>query len=127
MTISMRFIAFTLLLALAGCLSTGNRVETNRLTEITKGKSTIDDVISHFGQPTSSVKYANGEQTLVYLNKIAQPDAATFIPLIGTFVGSVNNTTHSVIFEFDAKGVLTDYEVHDATVNSESGQQIPPK
>ncbi len=123
----MRLFVFALLLALAGCLSTGNRVETNRLTEITKGKSTIDDVIGRFGKPTSSVKFPNGEQTLVYLNKIAQPDAATFIPLIGTFVGSVDNTTHSVIFEFDAKGVLTDYKVHDATVNSESGQQTPPK
>ena len=124
---AMRLFIFALLLALAGCISTGNRVDTNRLTEITKGKSTIDDVISRFGQPTSSVKFPNGDQTLVYLNKIAQPDAATFIPLIGTFVGSVDNTTHSVIFEFDAKGVLIDYKVHDATVNSESGQKPSPK
>jgi len=123
----MRLFLFVLLLVLAGCLSTGNRVETNRLTEITKGKSTIDDVISRFGKPTSSVKFPNGERTLVYLNKIAQPDAATFIPLVGTFVGSVDNTTHSVIFEFDAKGVLTDYKVHDATINSESGQKPSPK
>jgi hypothetical protein len=122
----MRLLVFILLLALVGCISTGNRVDASRLSEITKGKSNVDDVIGRFGRPTSSVKSPDGEQTLVYLNKVAQPDAAAFIPLIGTFVGSVDNTTHSVIFEFDAKGVLTDYKVHDATINTESGQKAAP-
>ncbi|HUO43599.1 MAG TPA: hypothetical protein VMT94_01655 [Burkholderiales bacterium] len=122
-----RSFVFIIACALAGCVSTGNRIDVDRLSEVVKGKSTIEDVIGRFGQPTSRVRSPDGEQTLVYLSRVAQPDAATFIPLVGTLAGSVDTTTHSVIFQFDAKGVLTDYKVHDATVNNKSEQQAAPK
>jgi len=107
-----------LLLALAGCISTGPRIDADQLTGLQKGKTTIANVTARFGKPTSSVKSPDGSQTLVYYHSEARPDATTFIPIIGGMVGDVSHSMHSVIFEFDANGVLTDYKIADATTRS---------
>ena len=114
----MRCFLPVLLLALAGCFSTGPRIDAGQLAEVEKGKSTIADVTRRFGKPTSSVKYPDGSQTLVYYNTEVRADAATFIPLVGSMVGGASNTMHSVIFEFDPKGVLADVKIADATTHS---------
>jgi len=116
---------FFLLLVLAGCFSTGPRIDADQLAEVQKGKTTIADVTRRFGPPTSSVKYSDGSQTLVYYNTEVRADAATFIPLVGSMVGGASNSMHSVIFEFNAQGVLTDYKIADATTHN--GTAAPPK
>lgn len=98
-----RFFAVALTLALAACAASAPRIDPARLDSLSKGKSTYDDVVRQFGKPSVISNNIDGTRTARYLYAPEGDAANTMVPLLSTSQGA------STTFEFDTKGVLTDY------------------
>jgi outer membrane protein assembly factor BamE (lipoprotein component of BamABCDE complex) len=96
------------MLALVGCASSGTRIEPAQLDQVRKGQTTVADIVKRFGRPNFLSKNWDGTQTAAYANADGRSDSAALLPLMGAVVGGTG--TDSVIFYFDASGVLTDYK-----------------
>ena len=97
-------------LLLAGCASTGVRVDEKNLQSFKKGETTYSEVVARLGQPTSSTVMADGQRMIMYTYAQAQARPETFIPIVGAFGGGADYK----LFERHAyvrfwKGVLTQY------------------
>lgn len=109
---SMRTIALlaTLLIStLTGCVSAGREIKSDQLTNFTKGKTTIADVTSALGKPTTTTTTSDGRRRVNYAFVHAQARPESFIPFVGAFVGGSDMRTSIVDFSFDKNGVLEDY------------------
>lgn len=106
----MKQIAFVILAAmLVGCVATGTQVREDQLAKLEKGKTRIQDVVSTFGQPSSSTLNSDGSRIIVYMYVEAQARPETFIPFIGGLVGGADSRSNMVTLKFDRTGVLVDY------------------
>jgi hypothetical protein len=111
---------FTMLLLL-GCASTGVQVNEDQLRTFEKGKTTVADVTAVLGQPTTSSLQSDGSRMLIYSYAQAQARPASFIPIVGAFVGGTDARSNVVMFRFDAKGVLMDYSSTSSTYGTGTG------
>lgn len=117
----MRYIYIPLLLALAACVSTGTQIKEDQLKSFEKGKTTITDVRTALGEPNSTALNPDGTRTLVYIYTQAQARPASFIPLVGAFVGGADSRSNMVMLRFDAAGVLLDYSSSESTFGTGTG------
>jgi len=105
----MRTVLFmAVILALGGCTSSGTKIEAVQLEQVRKGQTTVADIVRRFGRPNFLSKNWDGTQTAAYANADGRSDAAALLPLMGAVAGG--SGTDSVIFYFDASGILTDYK-----------------
>lgn len=98
----------TVIVALGGCASSGRTIELAQLDQVRKGQTTVADIVKRFGHPNFLSKNWDGTQTAAYANAEGRSEAAALLPLMGAVVGGIS--ADSVIFYFDASGVLTDYK-----------------
>lgn len=63
-------------------------------------------MIAALGPPNGDVVRADGSRAMLYVYTHSQVRAATFIPIIGGFVGGADATTQTVSYEFDSHGIL---------------------
>jgi hypothetical protein len=96
-------------LTLIGCASSVPRIDASRLNELKRGETTITEVVGRFGRPSILSKNIDGTQTAAYMHAEGRSDAASFVPLVTALVGKTEANVESVIFNFDVKGVLSDY------------------
>jgi hypothetical protein len=113
------------LLTLCGCASTGAKIDPAQLNEVRKGQTTVAEIVNKFGRPNLLSKNWDGTQTAAYANTGGAPDSGTLLPLMGAVVAGAGKSVDSVIFYFDAKGVLTDYKSMQAA-NEATAQQAQP-
>lgn len=114
----MRAILFSIcLLALAGCASTGVKVDQNVVSSFQTGKTTYGEVLSRLGEPTTNTQSSNGTRTIVYTYAEAEVRPESFIPVVGLFVSGVDSKATSVALTFDKADVLTEY----ATAHARNG------
>lgn len=111
-----KIILITALLVMSGCMSMGTKVDPNQATQFKKGVSTQSDIIAAFGEPNQRSTMADGRSAIAYINSTARPDAATFIPFVGAFVGKVEAQQTTVHFVFDADGRLAETTTDTAKV-----------
>ena len=102
-------------LARCGCASSGAKIDTDQLTEIRKGQTTVAEIVRRFGRPNVLSKNWDGTQTAAYANTGGGSDAGTLLPLMGAVVAGARTSVDSVIFYFDTSGMLTDYKSNKAT------------
>jgi hypothetical protein len=98
-----------MILALCGCASTGAKIDTAQLNEVRKGQTTVTEIVKRFGRPNVLSKNWDGTQTAAYANTGGGSDSGTMMPLMGAMVAGTGGVD-SVIFYFDANGVLADYK-----------------
>jgi len=114
-----------LILVLGGCATSGTRIEPAQLDQVRKGQTTVADIVKRFGRPNLLSKNWDGTQTAAYANAEGRSDAAALLPLMGAVVGGSN--ADSVIFYFDASGVLTDYKTtQTATTRAAQTSVVEP-
>ena len=106
---------------LAGCVATGTQVHEQQLAKLEKGKTTIQEVVSSFGQPSTKTLNSNGTRTIVYMYVEAQARPETFIPFIGGFVGGADSRSNMVTLQFDRAGILVDYSSSTTTMGTGYG------
>lgn len=98
--------AIAVALVLAGCASSGVRVTDEQMSQFKEGQTTQQDVITALGQPTTTMRNADGTTVLMYTYAEARTRGSTFIPIVGAFVGGVDTRSNNVMLTFDQQGVL---------------------
>ena len=103
---------------LTGCADYGNPSIANKTTisEIQKGKSTKQDVLSRFGEP-QTVADTDGLERWVYVNVSSQVKPETMIPIVGLFVGGATSKANTLSFDFDPQGIVIG--INRSNVNSD--------
>lgn len=99
-----------LALLLSGCASSGPLIENTRLDGLQKGKTTINEVVHRFGRPSFHSDNMDGSKTSAYIQPGNRSDAAALVSLVAALASNTATSVHSIIFRFDANGVLTAYE-----------------
>ena len=106
-----------LALTLAGCASTGPKIEAAQLSELQQGKTTVAEVIKRFGRPSILSKNMDGTQTAAYMWAEDRSTAGALVPLASALAGKADADVDSVIFSFDTKGVLSGYKPTQAAAD----------
>lgn len=91
---------------LTACVSTGVDIRPEQLSNFLLGFSTVDDVTSQLGAPSSQVTLKSGSTILIYSFATSQPHPESFIPFIGPLFSGGNIRSSTVLLEFDENGVL---------------------
>jgi hypothetical protein len=107
----MKLLPLAAIAMLAGCAATGPAIEPAQLAAFQKGKTTQADVVRQFGRPSINSRNMDGTQTSAYLQPDAGAETGSVISLMSAIAGRPTANVDSVIFEFDTKGVLTDYRI----------------
>lgn len=114
----MRFFILAVALFLSACVNYGTKVSQEQTQQFSKGKTTVNEVISILGKPTA-VKDVDGVKSLVYANLKGTPSAASFIPVINIFA-TTDIESNMVEFKFDGENKLQSIE----STNSKSTGSI---
>jgi len=77
-------------------------IDSARLGEVQKGRTTASDVIRQFGTPSVYSKNLDGTQFAIYVHAEPNADRTALVPLLS------GASRDSVTFYFDTRGVLTD-------------------
>lgn len=93
-------------LALSACASSGVRVTDDQLSQFQEGQTTKQEVIAALGQPTTTMRNADGTTMIMYTYAEARTRGSTFIPIVGAFTGGVDTRSSNVVLTFDQQGVL---------------------
>ncbi|MBF6991246.1 MULTISPECIES: hypothetical protein [Cupriavidus] len=110
---------------LAACVSTGVNVRQEQLENFLLDFSTLDDVTTQLGQPTSQTTLSNGSTILVYSFASSRPNPESFIPFIGPLFAGGSIRSSTVLLEFDENGVLRSQRRTMST--SASGLSVLPE
>ena len=94
---------------LAGCMSSGVKVDQDKVASLKPGVTSCADAIALLGKPTNSSLQSDGTRSYQYLYVQAQANAANFIPVVGTLVGGANTENTMFTMNCDKRGVLATY------------------
>ncbi|KWR90615.1 hypothetical protein [Cupriavidus sp. IDO] len=97
---------FATCLMLVSCVSTGVDVKPEQMSNFMLGFSTLGDVTTQLGTPSSQVTLRNGSTILIYSFATSKPHPESFLPFIGPLFSGGEIRSSTVLFEFDEDGVL---------------------
>jgi outer membrane protein assembly factor BamE (lipoprotein component of BamABCDE complex) len=116
-----RVITLALLVGmLAGCVSSGVEVKPEQTANFQPGVTTRQEVVARLGNPTTVSTLPDGTVMMVYAFSAAQARPASFIPIVGAFVGGADARSSMVSFQFTPAGVLKS----SSSTTSQSGSQL---
>jgi len=87
---------------------TGGYIDNAKLKQLTVGRTTYDDVMSSWGQPTNTSTSPNGSRTVTYPYTWLETGPMTSAPGMGP-VSSTETRTGWVTLIFNPGGVLQSY------------------
>ena len=98
-------------LLLGGCgMSSGVKIDQDKIASLQKGKTTYDQAIQRFGKPTRSSIKSDGTRTITYKYSGFQMRGESFIPVIGGLIGGADSEQTNLVLTFNRAGILTDFE-----------------
>ncbi len=111
-----------MLLALAACnTTTGKQVTTDQMNQFADNRTTLQDVETALGQPTSVDHNSNGTTTIKYTYNKTSVDPTQYIPLVGlATAGAQTNDATVATFIFNRNNVLISHTQGTST-NKTSG------
>lgn len=98
-------IAAFLMLGLSACATSGTMVTEQQTSSFEEGVTTEMEIREVLGEPTT-ITTSTEERALIYTGATYQTKAATFVPVVGIFVGGSDVQSTSVIFKIGPDGVL---------------------
>lgn len=102
----MKFLLSSLLImTLAGCAASGTQISEQAAMQFKEGVTTDAQIIAKLGQPTSVSIYA-GKRMLSYSGTQVKVKAASFIPIVGAFVGGADSQITIATYQIGSNGVL---------------------
>lgn len=107
--------------ALSACMSMGTKVDQEKLSQFVKGKTTYAEVVQKLGKPTQNTINSDGTRTITYVYAQSQANAASFIPIVGGFLGGAESENTTVALNFDKKSLLTSYTASEGGMNVGTG------
>jgi outer membrane protein assembly factor BamE (lipoprotein component of BamABCDE complex) len=109
---------------LVGCASVGHPIDQDKLSQVTRGKSTYADVVSLMGEPQNvhEVDGPSGKRTeMLYLYSFTSADGKNFIPYYGSFAQEYHSKTQTVTITLDGRGVVDSIAKNFGGLNVKSG------
>lgn len=115
-----------LALVITGCASSGPVISNAQLTELQKGKTTRDEITKRYGKPSFHSDNMDGSITSAYLQPGRRGDAAAMMSLMTALASNSSPNANAIIFRFDSKGFLNDYQrTSEAVVMNAAGVPEP--
>ena len=105
----MKIGAIVICLGLAGCFSTGVKVDQSKLSSLRTGETTYDQAVALLGKPTNTVMRSDGSRMATYMYIHAQPNAVNFVPVVGAFAGGATSESTTLMVNFGPDGKMTTY------------------
>ena len=100
--------------ALSACVATTPRIDAERLGEVQRAKTTVQEVVKRFGTPSIVSRNPDGTQFATYVHAAPDADPKAIVPLVAGVMRD------SVTFHFDTRGLLTDVKT-----TSRTGAELP--
>lgn len=114
----MRHPILILALALAGCASAGTMVTPQQAAQFKPHQNTCQQVRNVFGQP-DAIDEKNGKSVMTYMRSDITPNAASYVPVIGYFAGTVQAKSHKVEFVCGKSGIIESISTGDTNLTSD--------
>jgi hypothetical protein len=113
------FAAAVAVVVLAGCATTGAKVvDSQTLSTLKPGVTTIADVKTEFGQPFQETKEPDGTDQLQYISKIrVKDDSGNSGPTVGSNIPRQIEKNVSALLVFDQSGHFLHAFTADKTVD----------
>lgn len=116
-----RELASVCVLCVAGCAATGVKITADQLQELRKGETTLQQVESRLGPPTTRTVAADGTISLMYIYAESRVRAATFVPIVGVFAGGADTRSNMAMLRFGADRKLIDYTTSESAYGTGTG------
>jgi transposase-like protein len=116
-----RIILAASLLVLAGCVSSGVKVDQSKLLNLHKGETTYAEATKLLGKPSSVSVNENGDKTAIYMYYSSQARPETFIPYVGAFVGGADSESTMTMLQFDGNDILQHYSSNQGAMGTGTG------
>jgi hypothetical protein len=113
-------------LALTGCTSTttGQKIETDKLAQIQKGKTTESEVVSLLGPPMSTMEIPGGKKVLnySYTHAAGHATGTSFVPYVNFFAGRAKGSSEfqHVSLTVGTNGVVEDVRVSQGATQTQT-------
>jgi len=117
----MKCLGVLIIAVLAGCASSGTKVNDSALTQFQKGVTTEPDVVKALGAPQMTTTQNDGTHSIAYVYTHSQAKGKSFIPVVGLFAGGATGQTNMVKFDFGPDGKLAKYETSASTTDVNTG------
>ena len=109
------------LTGLAGCASSGTKVDPNAVAAFQKGRTTYAEAVAQLGPPTAVSLAPDGSRVAIYSYSRATTRAATFVPVVGLFAGGADVSGQSVALRFAANGTFLDFTSTQTQIGAHAG------
>lgn len=115
-----------LILLISGCTTTGSTelgsIERNEINQkIIKNKSTMDEVVSMIGNPTSTKIDMNNREIWIYNFSSSRKTLPSYIPLVKEFSQGVTNKSKKLILYFNENQTVKNYTYSAKDIEENSG------
>lgn len=107
----MKNIALLSMLLLSGCFSAGQKriTDDHLIAKIEKERSTKAEIEWTFGRPGAVDFTESGREKWVYFYSRGEVRLATFIPIVGLFVGGSDSRMDSLSILFSSSGIVENF------------------
>ncbi len=110
-----------LIVGLAGCATSGRKIDQAAADQIEKGKTTKEQVIALIGSPESISRSSNGDTTYIYNYTRATAKPINFVPIVGAFAGGADVQHQMYMVTFDPKGIVKSYTSNYGASEADTG------
>ena len=108
-------------IVLAGCATSGTKIEQDQISKIKEGVTTEQEVTALLGSPFSKTLTSDGKTIMMYLYTKTQTKASTFIPVVGLFKGGMDMKQQTLSILIDQNGKVEKYTFNDADNEIKTG------
>ncbi|TAL63682.1 MAG: hypothetical protein EPN79_16135 [Burkholderiaceae bacterium] len=96
--------ASALALLLAGCVTTGTKIDPTVVNHFKPGVTTVADAEAALGQPNQVEQLSDGSTVLTYNFAHAASSGSSYIPIVGAFTGHTDVQSQDTSLTFNAAG-----------------------
>lgn len=116
------FIVYTV--ALYGCVSYGQQVNTDYVAKIKKGETTEQEILNNLGAPMAMKSTAEGLKLYIYAYVKGEASAVSFIPVVGSYLDGAKAEAQTLKVWIDENGVVSDFAYVKNQEKQKSGLKI---
>ena len=116
-----KFFVMLAIVALCGCAGqTGTRFDGDQVSEIRKGVTTEVKVREMFGEPSTVNFDEEGNKILMFVWGRSKMSMANYIPVVGGWLGTMDNKSQILTVYLDSDGVVERYNYTENKTDEKS-------
>lgn len=108
-------IILTLIACLAGCATSGTKIEPSKLSMIQQGVTHKSEVVKLAGKPNNVINHSDGSGEFIYFYSKASNRPENFIPVVGIMAYGLDMENEMTRITWDQNGIVQ-------SVSSSQGQ-----